>query len=100
VRKLHTEVSQLPESNRWAFVTEKQRQVFLLYAKGYSINEISQKLRQRPSTIQALKIRACEWLGTVHCQSDATAFALKYHLIDSTVSVRVHPLPPIARYPA
>lgn len=83
-----------PELERWSFVTPAQREVFLLIAKGYGTGEISQKLRQTPSSVQDKKTRAFEWLGLC-CSADATCFALKHGLITATLGVEFSP--PVSR---
>src|SRR4051812_1935104 len=88
MRNLRTKVHHIPEGERWDLLSEAQKEVFILVARGYSIAEICQKKKQVHASIDAKKGRAFQWLG-IYCNADATAYAIKYGLIEGTLTVAI-----------
>jgi DNA-binding NarL/FixJ family response regulator len=85
-RTLKSNSHLLLERERWGYLTDAQREVVLMLARGYGIVEIAQKLKKSESAITTHKVRAFEWLA-LSCNADATAYALKYKLMEGTLGV-------------
>lgn len=82
---LTTLVKNLSERDRWHLLTKRQKEIFLLHARGYTLTEISEKLHTTRQCIQRICDRAFDNLGGLTCQVDATLYAIKYDLIDSSI---------------
>jgi two-component system, NarL family, response regulator NreC len=71
------------ERERFAKLTERERDVLRLVAQGYSAPEIGEKLFISPKTVDTYKQRIQEKLGLAH-RSDYVQLALKLGLLAET----------------
>jgi DNA-binding NarL/FixJ family response regulator len=71
------------ERDRFAKLTERERDVLRLVAQGYSAPEIGEKLFISPKTVDTYKQRIQEKLGLTH-RSDYVQLALKLGLLAET----------------
>lgn len=75
-RGLRQKETQADDRERYARLTERERDVLRLVASGYSAPEIGEKLFISPKTVDTYKQRIGEKLGLTH-RSEYVQFALK-----------------------
>ena len=75
-RGLRQKETQADDRERYARLTERERDVLRLVASGFSAPEIGEKLFISPKTVDTYKQRIGEKLGLTH-RSEYVQFALK-----------------------
>jgi DNA-binding NarL/FixJ family response regulator len=71
----------MPSADPWADLSDRERAVLLLVARGHTAAEIAERLSLSPKTIETYRARGMEKLG-LRSRATLVQFALAHHLLD------------------
>ncbi|WP_322821101.1 response regulator transcription factor [Chloroflexus sp.] len=74
---------QTPALNPWESLSEREREVLLLVARGYTAAEIAEQLSLSPKTVETYRTRGMEKLGLRSCAA-LVQYALNHNLLTPT----------------
>lgn len=74
---------QTPALNPWESLSEREREVLLLVARGYTAAEIAEQLSLSPKTVETYRTRGMEKLG-LRSRAALVQYALNHNLLTPT----------------
>ncbi len=74
---------QMPPASPWESLSEREREVLVLVARGYTAAEIATRLNLSPKTVETYRTRGMEKLG-LRSRAALVQFALDHNLLTST----------------